>query len=95
MCPAAGRRAASPLVTWELSVWISVGVTGYKQATVPDSHTPGSSALWATLDTHLLFPNEPAEHEQVCMCLCVLPPCGSHELYILLKQQGEQQHLSS
>lgn len=61
----------SPLVTWELSVWISVGVTGYKQATVPDSHTPGSSALWATLDTQLLFPNKPAVYEQVFMCLCV------------------------
>lgn len=37
-------RALSPLVTWELSVWISVCLTGYKQGTALDSHTPGSSS---------------------------------------------------
>lgn len=37
-------RAVSPLVTWELSVWISICVTGYKQGIALDSHVPGSPA---------------------------------------------------
>ena len=48
--------AVSPLVTWELLVWISVCLTGYKQGTALDSHTPGSSAhSTAELDTYI-FP---------------------------------------
>ena len=62
-------RAVSPLVTWELLVWISVCLTGYKQGTALDSQTPASSAhSTAELDTH----NFPLSLYCVCVCVCVL-----------------------
>lgn len=56
-------RALSPLVTWELSVWISVYLTGYKQGTALDSHTSGSSAHSTAV---------PAVGVYVCAWLCVV-----------------------
>lgn len=79
-------RAVSPLVTWELLHWISVCLTGYKQGTALDFHTPGSSAHSAT-HTHTHMHIHTPTHTKWCVPLCF----PSLKPYIL----GQEKHTNN
>lgn len=93
--------AVSPLVTWELLVWISVCLTGYKQGTALDSHTPGSSAAVQQSWTHTFPLSLLCVDAAVCAfaCKCAIvyyfPKALTHNCFMPCQNRGNKHQQES